>query len=73
MEHIIEEIQTAFKETVIDEGLSIFDLAVGLEVDGAEPVQSSLTSVGTMSDERPPPKKKSKLARILKSSHDSEQ
>ena len=73
MEHIIEENQTAFKEAVIDEGLSIFDLAVELEAYGTEPVQSSHTSVGMMSDERPPPKKKSKLAGILKSSHESEQ
>ena len=58
---------------VIDERLIIFDLAVELEVDDTEPVQSSLTLDGTMSDERPPPKKKSKLVRILKSSHDSEQ
>ena len=69
LEHIIEENQTAFKEAVIDEGLNIFDLAV--EVDETEPAQPSLTSVSTMSDERPPPKK-SKLARILKSSNDRE-
>ena len=57
LEHIIEENQTACKEVVIDEGLNIFDLAV--EVDETEPAQPSLTSASTMSDERPPPKKKS--------------
>ena len=74
MEHIAEENQTAFKEAVIQEGLQIFHLAVAEET---EPAQSSLTSVATSNsdpcDEQLPPKKKSKLARILKSSNDSEQ
>ena len=74
VEHIAEENQTAFKEAVIQEGLQIFHLAVAEET---EPAQSSLTSVATSSsdpcDEQLPPKKKSKLARILKSSNDSEQ
>ena len=74
VEHIAEENQTAFKEAVIQEGLQIFHLAVAEET---EPAQSSLTSVATSSsdpcDEQLPLKKKSKLARILKSSNDSEQ
>ena len=74
VEHITEENQTAFKEAVIQEGLQIFHLAIAEET---EPAQSSLTSVATSSsdpcDEQLPPKKKSKLARILKSSNDSEQ
>jgi len=40
-----------------------------VEVDETESVQPS---VSTISDERPPPKKKSKLARILKVSNDRE-
>ena len=71
VEHIAEENQTAFKEAVIQEGLQIFHLAVAEET---EPAQFSLTSVATSSsdpcDEQLPPKKKSKLARILKSSNE---
>ena len=71
LEHIVEENQTAFKEAVINEGLDIFDVAVETEeTHSAASAQSSLTS---RNDERPPPKKRSKLAKILKSSTDSEQ
>ena len=51
--------------------VDIFDMTVETEeTHSAASAQSSLTS---RNNERPPPKKRSKLAKILKSSTDSEQ
>jgi len=63
LEQKIDENQTAFKEAVVAEGLNFFDLVVEIKFNETEPAQSSL-AVATLKNERPPPKKKPKLARI---------